>query len=77
MMRTADDAIDEGAWECLRCGEGVRNAERWTGDVVEEHEDGSSWDGDGFSSISDFESGTDMSATSGGSLRYSDAGLSE
>ena len=77
MMRAADDGADEGGWECLRCGEGIKDAERWVGDTVEEQENGSEWDGDGFSSISDFESGTDLSAS--GSLGYSisDAGLSE
>jgi peroxin-2 len=77
MMRIADDRVDEGGWVCLRCGEGVKDAERWVGDVIEEQEDGSEWDGDGSSSISDFESGTDMSAS--GSLGYSisDQGLSE
>jgi len=65
-MRTADD--DEGVWECLRCKEGVTGAERWVG---EEQDDESEWDGDGFSSISDFESGTDIS---GSSIGYSSEG---
>jgi peroxin-2 len=73
MIRTADD--DEGAWECLRCGEGVKGAERWVGDVTEEQDEGSEWDGDGFSSISDFESGTDISGSIGYSI--SDPGSSE
>ena len=73
-MRTADDGVDGGGWECLRCGESIKGAERWVGDVIEEQEDGSEWDGDGFSSISDFESGTDIS----GSMEYiTDSGLSE
>jgi len=74
VVRTADDGVDEGGWECLRCGEGVKGAERWIGDIVEERENGSDWGGDGFSSISDFESGTDFSTSS---LGYSDPGLSE
>lgn len=58
MIRSVDDGVDEGGWECLRCGEGVKGAKRWVGGVIEEQEDGSEWDVDGFSSISDFESGT-------------------
>jgi len=77
MMRTADDGVDEGRWECLKCGEGVKGAERWVGDIVEEHETGSDWDGDGFSSISDFESGTDFSASGSMGYSISDPGLSE
>ncbi|KIM90935.1 hypothetical protein PILCRDRAFT_811429 [Piloderma croceum F 1598] len=72
MMRTADD---EGTWECLRCREGVKGAERWVGDVTEEQNEGSEWDGDGFSSISDFESGTDISDSIGYSI--SEPGSSE
>jgi len=74
-MLTADDGVDEGWWECLRCGKGIKSAERWLGDVIESQEDESEWDGDGFSS--DFESGTDVSAS--GSFEYStsDPGLSE
>jgi peroxin-2 len=74
MIRTADERVDESVWECLRCGEGVIAAERWIGDVSEEQE-GSEWDKDGFSSISYFESGTDIS----GSMEYSisDPGSSE
>ena len=68
MIRAADDGVDRGIWECLRCGEGVRHADRWAGDVPTE--DGSEWDGDGLSSsFSEFESGTDLSAS--GSLGYS------
>lgn len=58
MMRTADDGIDEAGWECLRCEEGVKASERWAGDIAQEY-DGSDWDGDGLSSISEFESGTE------------------
>ena len=77
MILTADDGVGESGWECLRCGESVKGAERWLGDIIEEQENGSGWDGDGYSSISDFESGTDFSAS--GSLGYSisDPGLSE
>lgn len=67
MMRCADDGVEELGWECLRCGDNVRNSERWTGDIVPEIADGSDWDG--LSSVSDFESGTDLSAS--GSLGYS------
>ncbi|KAF7983918.1 hypothetical protein HWV62_18302 [Athelia sp. TMB] len=58
MMRSADDGVDESGWECLRCEEGVRASERWAGDIAQEY-DGSDWDGDGLSSISEFESGTE------------------
>lgn len=66
-MRCADEGVDELGWECLRCGDNVRSSERWTGDIVRETADSSDWDG--FSSVSDFESGTDLSAS--GSLGYS------
>lgn len=77
-MRSADDGIDESGWECLRCGQGVKGSERWVGDVMQEEDvDSSEWDGDGFSSISEFENGTDLSAS--GSLGYStsESGMSE
>lgn len=64
-MRSADDGVDETGWECLRCEEGVKGSERWVGDVAHEY-DGSDWDGDGLSSTSEFESGTDMSASFSG-----------
>lgn len=66
MMRCADDGED--GWECLRCGDNVRSSERWTGDIILETSDRNDWD-DGFSSLSNFESGTDLSAS--GSLGYS------
>jgi peroxin-2 len=69
MMRAADDEVDQGVWGCLRCGEVVKVVERWAGDIVEDQGDESEWDGDGFSSVSDFESGTDASAS--GSFEYS------
>lgn len=65
-MRCADDGVD--GWECLRCGDNVRSSERWTGDITLETSDRNDWD-DGFSSLSNFESGTDLSAS--GSLGYS------
>jgi len=67
MMRAADDGANEGIWECLRCGEGVKHTERWMGDIPVE-EDGSEWDGLS-SNLSEFEGSTDWSTS--GSLGYS------
>ncbi|KAH7930726.1 hypothetical protein BV22DRAFT_1000178 [Leucogyrophana mollusca] len=56
MMRSADEGLDEFGWECLRCGEGVRSSDRWTGD---EGGDGSD---SGYDFSSDFGS-TDISGS--------------
>lgn len=62
MIRAADDEVDDGIWQCLRCGEDVKHVERWMGDMSRE-QDGSEWDGDGLSSnLSEFEGGTDSSS---------------
>ncbi|KAK0191129.1 peroxisomal biogenesis factor 2 [Armillaria mellea] len=67
MMRTADDAEDEG-WECLRCTEAVRGAERFSVEVDEVS--GSDYD---FSSDFDIDT-TDLSGSIGS---YSESGLSD
>ncbi|KAK0468178.1 peroxisomal biogenesis factor 2 [Desarmillaria tabescens] len=67
MMRTADDAEDEG-WECLRCTEVVHSAERFAVEVDEVS--GSDYD---FSSDFDIDT-TDLSGSIGS---YSESGLSD
>ncbi|PBL02362.1 hypothetical protein ARMGADRAFT_1005756 [Armillaria gallica] len=67
MMRAVDDAEDEG-WECLRCTEVVRGAERFAVEVDEVS--GSDYD---FSSDFDIDA-TDLSGSIGS---YSESGLSD
>ncbi len=66
-MRAVDDAEDEG-WECLRCTEVVRGAERFAVEVDEVS--GSDYD---FSSDFDIDA-TDLSGSIGS---YSESGLSD
>lgn len=68
-MRTVDD-IDEGStWECLRCGEEVKEAHRYTVEFVESELSESDYE---FSS--DLDIGTDLSGSMGS---YSESGFSE
>ncbi|KAF8165215.1 Pex12 amino terminal region-domain-containing protein [Crassisporium funariophilum] len=71
MMRTADDAIDESGWECLRCGEEVKEAHRFAVDFTGSEISGSEYE---FSSDLDLGTGTDLSGSMGS---YSESGVSE
>lgn len=69
VMRTVDEANDESGWECLRCGEEVREAHRYTVDIIENERSESDYE---FSS--DIDMGTDLSGSLGS---YSESGFSE
>lgn len=64
-----DDIDEESSWECLRCGEEVKEAHRYTVEFVESEHSGSDYD---FSS--DLDIGTDLSGSMGS---YSESGFSE
>ena len=68
IMRTADDFDDDQHWACLRCGERVTEAHRYTVEISESERGGSEYD---FSS--DLDLGTDLSGSMGS---YSGSGLS-
>ncbi|KAJ3517981.1 hypothetical protein NLJ89_g156 [Agrocybe chaxingu] len=69
IMRAADDAEDDLGWECLRCGEEVKEAHRYTVDITESEVSESDYE---FSS--DLDLGTDLSGSMGS---YSESGFSE
>ncbi|KAF9464416.1 Pex12 amino terminal region-domain-containing protein [Collybia nuda] len=69
MMRVADDGKDSPGWQCLRCGEGVKGAERY---IVEMESELSGSDYE-FSSDLDLDS-TDISESMGS---YTGSGLSD
>lgn len=69
MIRTADEADDELGWECLRCGEEVKEVHRYTVEVFETEASESDYE---FSS--DMDIGTDLSGSMGS---YSESGFSE
>uniref|UniRef100_A0A8H7XXN4 RING-type E3 ubiquitin transferase (cysteine targeting) n=1 Tax=Psilocybe cubensis TaxID=181762 RepID=A0A8H7XXN4_PSICU len=69
MIRTADEADDELGWECLRCGEEVKEVHRYAVDVIESEVSESDYE---FSS--DLDMGTDLSGSMGS---YSESGFSE
>jgi len=68
-MRTADESDDDQGWACLRCGEKVTEAHRYTVEISESERGGSEYE---FSS--DLDLGTDLSGSIGS---YSESGLSE
>lgn len=68
-MRTADESDDDQHWACLRCGEKVTEAHRYTVEISESERGGSEYE---FSS--DLDLGTDLSGSIGS---YSESGLSE
>jgi peroxin-2 len=73
MMHATDEGENEMGWECLRCGQGVKGAERYVVDVdmsVGSEISGSEYE---FSSDLDMDV-TDMSASVGS---YSESGLSD
>lgn len=69
IMRTADESDDDQRWACLRCGEKVIEAHRYTIEIGESERGGSEYD---FSS--DLDLGTDLSGSMGS---YSESGLSD
>jgi len=69
IIRNADDVEGETGWECLRCGEKVQEAHRFTGDIIESERSESDYE---FSS--DLDIGTDLSGSMGS---YSESGFSE
>jgi len=69
IMRTADEFDDDQRWACLRCGEKVTEAHRYTVEISESEMGGSEYE---FSS--DLDLGTDLSGSMGS---YSESGLSE
>ncbi|KJA30163.1 hypothetical protein HYPSUDRAFT_32263 [Hypholoma sublateritium FD-334 SS-4] len=69
VMRIADEGDDESGWECLRCGEEVKEAHRYTVDIIEHERSESDYE---FSS--DIDMGTDLSGSMGS---YSESGFSE
>ncbi|KAF8974447.1 Pex12 amino terminal region-domain-containing protein [Flammula alnicola] len=69
IIRTAEEADDELGWECLRCGEEVKEAHRYTVDIIESELSESDYE---FSS--DLDIGTDLSGSMGS---YSESAFSE
>ena len=69
IMRAADESDDDQRWACLRCGEKVTEAHRYTVEISESERGGSEYE---FSS--DLDLGTDLSGSIGS---YSESGLSE
>ncbi|KDR83605.1 hypothetical protein GALMADRAFT_219427 [Galerina marginata CBS 339.88] len=69
VIRTADEADDEMGWECLRCGEEVKEAHRYTVEIIESELSESDYE---FSS--DLDISTDLSGSMGS---YSESGFSE
>ena len=69
IMHTADESDDDQHWGCLRCGEKVTEAHRYTIEISESVRGGSEYE---FSS--DLDLGTDLSGSIGS---YSESGLSE
>lgn len=68
MMRVADEGEDGPGWECLRCGEGIRSAERYTVEI------GSELSGSDY----EFSSDLDMDFTDiSGSMGSYSSGLSD
>ena len=68
-MRNVDEAEDEAGWECLRCGEKVKEAHRFTAEITESEK-----------SESDYEFGSDLGIgtdLSGSMDSYSESGFSE
>jgi len=59
IIRNADD-VEETGWECLRCGESVQEAHRFTAEVIESERSESDYE---FSS--DLDIGTDLSGSIG------------
>jgi len=66
IIRNADDAEDEAGWECLRCGEKVQEAHRFTAESEKNESD--------YEFGSDIVVGTDLS---GSTDSYSESRLSE
>lgn len=69
MLRTADEADVDLGWECLRCGDYVKDTHRYVIEVVESESSESDYE---FSS--DLDLGTDLSGSMGS---YSESGLSD
>ncbi|KII94874.1 hypothetical protein PLICRDRAFT_128176 [Plicaturopsis crispa FD-325 SS-3] len=69
MMRTADEALDDSGWECLRCTAGVTGADRAEGVAEEEVSES----GDDYYFTSDM----DVTDVSGSVGSYSESGLSD
>ena len=69
IMHTAHESDDDQHWMCLRCGEKVTEAHRYTVEISESEMGGSEYE---FSS--DLDLGTDLSGSMGS---YSESGLSE
>ena len=67
-MRAADESDDDQRWVCLRCGEKVIEAHRYTVEISESERGGSEYN---FSS--DLDLGTELSGSMGS---YSESGLS-
>ncbi|KAF9569335.1 hypothetical protein CPC08DRAFT_739223 [Agrocybe pediades] len=68
MIRTADEADDDLGWECLRCGDYVKETHRFTVEVVESDLTESDYE------FSDLDLGTDLSGSMGS---YSESGFSD
>ncbi|KIM46051.1 hypothetical protein M413DRAFT_301650 [Hebeloma cylindrosporum] len=69
IIRNADYVEGEAGWECLRCGEKVQEAHRFTAEIIESERSESDYE---FSS--DLDIGTDLSGSMGS---YSESGFSE
>lgn len=69
LMRTADESHNDQRWACLRCGERVTKAHRYTVEIS-----GSEIGGSEYEFSSDLDLGTDLSGSMGS---YSESGLSE
>jgi len=68
-MRTADEAETNLGWECLRCGEFVKDAHRYCMESLEGEANGSEYD---------FSSDLDISTNfSGSTYTFSETGISE
>ncbi|EGN93005.1 hypothetical protein SERLA73DRAFT_190126 [Serpula lacrymans var. lacrymans S7.3] len=65
MIRTADEGLDDLGWECLRCAENVRGADRWEAEVsISSRDSGSEGSDDDYEFSSELGS-TDISGSMG------------
>jgi len=69
IIRTADEADDEIGWECLRCGGEVKEAHRYTVEII-----GAELSESDYEFSSDLDISTDLSGSMGS---YSESGFSE
>jgi peroxin-2 len=74
VMRTVDEADDDSGWECLRCGEQVKEAHRYIIEIIESERSESERSESDYEFSSDLDMRTDLSGSMGS---YSESGFSE